>query len=185
MLNIYRDKNYLNIKKTVDLAFFLSIAIVLSVFESFIPISFVLPGVKLGLTNIILVLLITKYSFKELLIFQVIKIVITTFILGVFSTFMFSLSGGLLALVLMFFAKKIFKSKITIYTVSMIGGIAHNVGQTLFAMWFLNAYELIFYIPALVVVGCITGFILGYIIEKLAIQLEGVINYDRYKKIFS
>ncbi len=185
MPNYYRNKDYLSIKKLVDFSFFLSIGIVLSIFETFIPISFILPGIKLGITNIVLLMLLDRFNFKDLLLFQLLKITITTLILGVFSTFMFSICGGMLALVLMVGSKKIFSTHITIYTTSMLGAIGHNVGQVLFAMYFLNAYELIFYIPILVIIGCLTGFILAFIVEKLMIQLKGVITDDKYRTLFS
>lgn len=154
-------------EKFTNFALFISISIVLSIFEMMIPINFVLPGLKLGLGNLLLVILIDYYSFKELLIFQLIKISITTFMLGLFSIYMFSLSGGMLALIVMYSLRKLFKTKITTYTVSMAGAIAHNIGQIIFAIFALKTPELISYIPLLVVFGSITGFALGYIIEKI------------------
>ncbi len=154
-------------EKLTNFALFISISIVLSIFEMMIPIGFILPGLKLGLGNLLLVILLDHYSFKELLIFQIIKISITTFILGLFSIYMFSLSGGLLALVVMYSLRKIFKTKITTYTLSMSGAIAHNLGQIIFAIFALKSPELISYIPFLVIFGSITGFGLGYLIELI------------------
>lgn len=154
-------------EKLTNFALFISISIILAIFEMFIPINFILPGVKLGLGNLLLVILIDYYSYKELLVFQVIKISITSFILGLFSLYMFSLSGGLLAVTVMFLMRKVFKDKITIYTLSISGAVAHNIGQIIFAIFSLKSPELINYIPFITIFGSITGFILGMIIEKI------------------
>lgn len=154
-------------EKLTNFALFIAISIVLSIFEMMIPINFILPGLKLGLGNLLLVILIDYYSFKELFIFQLIKISITTFILGLFSIYMFSLSGGMFALFVMYTVRKIFKTKVTTYTLSMCGAIAHNIGQIIFAIFALKSPELVSYIPFLVMFGSITGFILGYFIEKI------------------
>ncbi|WOO86666.1 Gx transporter family protein [Mollicutes bacterium LVI A0039] len=162
-----KSKRLIESEKITNFALFISISMILAMFEIFIPINFVVPGAKLGLGNILLVILIDYYSFNELFIFQLIKISITTFILGLFSVYMFSLSGGMLALVVMFAIRKIFKTKVTTYTLSMCGAISHNIGQIIFAIFALKSPELIGYIPFLVVLGSISGFALGYVIEKI------------------
>lgn len=157
----------INAEKLTNFALFIAISIVLSIFEMMIPINFLMPGLKLGLGNLLLVILLDYYTFRELFIFQLIKISITTFILGLFSIYLFSLSGGMLALVVMYSLRKLFKTKITTYTLSMAGAIAHNLGQILFAIYALKSPELISYIPFLAVFGSITGFMLGYLIERI------------------
>ncbi len=162
-----KSQKLIETEKITNFALFISISIVLSIFEMLIPINFVIPGVKLGLGNMLLVILLDYYDFKELLVFQIIKISVTTFILGLFSIYLFSLSGGLLALVVMYSVRKIFKGKVTTYTLSMCGAIAHNIGQIIFAIYALKTPELIGYVPFLVVFGSITGFGLGYCIELI------------------
>ncbi len=162
-----KSKRVIETIMLTNFVLFIAISIVLSIFEMMIPINFVIPGIKLGLGNLLLVILLDYYNFNDLLIFQLVKISITTFILGLFSTYLFSLSGGMLALVMMYSTKKIFKSKITTYTVSMIGAISHNIGQIIFAIFALKAFELIGYIPFLVIFGSVTGFMLAFIIEKI------------------
>ncbi len=171
-----KSKEYLNVQKIINFTLFISIAIALSIFDMLIPINLILPGAKLGLSNIILVLLIKHYNLKELIIFQFIKITITTFIVGLFSVYLFSLSGGFLALFVMYGLYKIFKEKISVYTLSMAGAISHNIGQIIFAIFYLKSIELIFYIPFLVLYGSITGFVLGYIILKINPYVERKIN---------
>lgn len=172
------DKSFklIETEKLTNFALFISISIVLSIFEMLIPINFIMPGLKLGLGNLLLIILLDHYSFKELLVFQLLKISITTFMLGLFSIYLFSLSGGILALIVMYGLRKLFKSKITIYTLSMSGAIAHNIGQILFAIFALKSPELISYIPFLCVFGSITGFMLGYIAEYIKPYITRGIN---------
>ncbi len=162
-----KSEKLIETEKITNFALFISISIVLSIFEMLIPINFIIPGVKLGLGNMLLVVLLDYYDFKELLVFQIIKISVTTFILGLFSVYMFSLSGGLLALIVMYSVRKIFKTKVATYTLSMCGAIAHNIGQIMFAIYALKAPELIGYVPFLVLFGSVTGFGLGYCIDLI------------------
>ncbi len=167
---MHKSEQLKQVEKITNFALFISISIVLSIFEMLFPINFAIPGLKLGLGNILLVILLDYYTFSELFVFQLIKISITTFILGLFSTFLFSICGGIFALIIMFTLHRLVK-KISIYTLSMAGAIAHNIGQITFAMFALNAFELINYIPFLVIFGSITGFVLALIIEKIKIPL--------------
>ncbi len=185
MDKMIRDNDYLNVKKLVNMSIFISIAIGLSLFEAMLPITFIVPGVKLGLANIILLLLLDHYSFKELVLFQFIKITITTFILGLFSVYIFSLVGGYLALILMYSSKKIFGQKISIYSLSVIGAVGHNLGQLSFAIIYLKAVELIMYAPLLVVFGCISGIFIGMITNKIKLPIERKLNHDTLREFFS
>lgn len=162
-----KTRRLVETEKLTNFALFISLSIVLSIFEMMIPVNFILPGLKLGLGNLLLVILLDYYSFTELFIFQLIKISITTFILGLFSVYLFSLSGGMFALVIMYSMRKLFKTKITTYTLSMCGAIAHNFGQIVFAIIALKSPELVSYIPFLVIFGSVTGFALGYVIEQI------------------
>ncbi|MGL5020467.1 MAG: Gx transporter family protein [Mycoplasmatales bacterium] len=179
MDNKIRDIRYINIKKLVNMSLFISISILLSIIEAMLPISFLVPGIKLGLANIILVLLIFNYSLKDLIVFQFVKITVTTFILGVFSVYLFSLSGGMLALFIMYTFKKVFGKYVTIYTISVLGSVAHAVGQTLFAAFYLKTSELILYIPFLVIFGCISGLAIGHIAFKIQPSFERKLNDNR------
>jgi heptaprenyl diphosphate synthase len=182
--NFIRDKNYIEVKKSVAMALFIAMAICLSVIEAFIPINFVIPGVKLGLANIILVILLYHYNFKQLLMFQFLRITITSFILGIFSVYLFAMTAGVFSLLIMYSLVKLFKNKISLYVISMSGAIVHNVVQVLVAIIFMRTPELVYYIPYVVIFGVITGFINGYIITKLKPSIDGVIANDSHQEFF-
>ncbi len=171
-----KRSSYKKLEQTINFTLFVSLAITLSIFDSIIPINFLIPGIKLGIANIIVVILLDYYSYKQLLALQVIRVTITAFVLGLFSVYFFSLFGAFFSLTLMFGARKIFKEKITIYTLSMLGAIAHNLGQIIFAIWYLKTPELIYYIPFLVAFGSITGFLMGMVVDYVKPYVERTIN---------
>ncbi len=173
-----KTKTYLSVEKTVNLTLFISLAITLSLFDNLIPVNFIVPGMKLGLANLVIVLLLPYYRLRDLILIQVLRVTITAFILGLFSIYFFSLSGAIVALILMYFARRIFKTKISYYTISMIGAIGHNFGQICFAIIYFRTPQLIYYLPFLVLFGSITGFFLGHVITKIAKVVEGRFNVE-------
>ncbi len=170
------DPNYISINKMVNLSLFISIAIVLSIFESFLPFTYIVPGLKLGLSNIILILILPYYSFLELLLFQVVKVTITSFILGLLSVYLFSLSGALCALIVIYITYKIFRDKVTRESLSVLGAIFHNVGQLFFSIFYLSALGLLYYLPFMVFAASCTGLINGFIISKIGYVFDRNFN---------
>ena len=185
MLNVYRDTDYIKIRKIVNMALFISISIVLSVLESFIPISVAIPGVKLGLANIVLLMMIYHYSFKDLLVFQFIRITITSFILGLFSVYLFSMFAGIISLSVMYGLHKLFGKHIKIYSISIIGAITHNISQIIFAIFYVQSLTLILYIPILSIVGVFTGFAIAWIVDNKLDTIQRKLNDDSIKELFS
>lgn len=178
-----RDENFIKIKQIVNLTLFISIAILLSVFEAYIPIlSFAIPGVKLGLSNVILLLILPYYKFQQLLIFQFLKVTISTFILGIFSVYLFSLVASIVALVVMYLVYRAFSEHISIYSLSILGSISHNVTQLILAMIYVKSIYLYNYLNVLVISGFIMGLIIAYISDKkLSILKRKLIN-DSFRK---
>ncbi len=170
------SSEYKEINRIVNLSLFISVAIVLSIFESFLPFTYVLPGFKLGLSNILIILMLPYYSFNELLLFQVVKVTVTNFILGLLSVYIFSLSGAMFSLIFVYLCYKIFKSKITVESLSVIGAVFHNLGQLLFAMIYLKTPELILYLPFMILLASLTGLINGFIVSKIKIAFDRNFN---------
>ena len=139
----------------------IALALALSYTERFIPLQmFVpLPGVKLGLANVVtltaLYLLGSRYAFAVLLI----RCMMGAFFGGGISGLLFSLSGGVLAMVVMAFCKKV--PIFSVYGVSILGAAAHNIGQIFAAMVLLQSYYIAAYLPYLLVVALFTGFAIG------------------------
>ncbi|MBR5559121.1 MAG: Gx transporter family protein [Oscillospiraceae bacterium] len=141
----------------------IALALALSYTERFIPLQmiFPLPGIKLGLANIVtlvaLYLLKTRHAFMILIP----RCVFGALFGGGITALMFSLCGGILALSVMAFAKKI--PAFSIYGVSILGAAAHNVGQILAAMVLMRSIFIGAYLPYLLLIAILTGFLTGSI----------------------
>lgn len=152
----------LNLRKTIFLAMMTSIAIVLSVVESMISSTlFLIPGVKLGLSNIVTIVILYRYSWKEASVVVVIRILLAALISPVATLVSFALSssGGIVALLTMVFIQK---TKIfSILGVSVAGSLMHMVGQLLLAMVLLDTPTLIYYLPYMLLLSVPTGIVTG------------------------
>jgi len=158
----------MNTKKIAKLSMLLSISVVLGLLESLIPIfSGVIPGIKLGLANIVIVYAIYKFSFKDALYISILRVILIGLLrTGLFSiTFFFSLSGAIISLVVMYLVKKY--TKLSIVGVSIVGAIFHSIGQIIIAIIFLNNINIIYYLPILLISSVITGIIVGLCADKI------------------
>lgn len=151
-------------KKEIRLAMLLSISIILNILESFIPI-FNFPGLRIGLANIITLLVLYTYGFKDAIYIALLRVLLVGILrTGLFSiTFYFSLFGTILSLITMGIIKK---TKLSIIGVSIVGAIMHNVGQIIASFIFINT-NMIYYLPLLIITSIITGTIIGLISNQL------------------
>jgi heptaprenyl diphosphate synthase len=147
------------------LGVFTAMAMVLSYVEAILPINFGIPGMKLGLANLITVIILYKVDFKCALTVSVLRIVLSGFLFGNLFSIVYSLSGGLLSLFAMTLAKKI--KLFSVCGVSILGGVMHNVGQLIVAVIILESFNLTYYLPMLLVSGLITGMLIGVISGEL------------------
>ena len=151
-------------KKTAVFGMYLAFAMILSYIEVLIPLPIPIPGIKLGLANLAIILILYLYGYKEALLVNVVRIILTGLLFTNVSMILYSLAGGLLSLACMGLAKK--ARVFSIQCVSMIGGIAHNVGQILVAFAVVRTYGVFYYVPFLLLAGSVTGWLIG-ILEKL------------------
>ena len=151
------------VKRWSIIAMLLAMAIILSIVESFIPIW--IPGVKLGLANVIILIMLYEFKSTEAFLVQLLRIFIASLLRGTLFGPQFSLSiaGGLLAFIgmLLFTRIKIF----TPLGVSAIGSIMHATGQILAAMWILGTWAVLYYLPFIMLLSLITGILSGIIAD--------------------
>lgn len=158
----------MNTRKIAKLSMLLAISVVLSLIESLIPIfNGIIPGVKLGLANIVIVFAIYKFSFKEALYLSILRVFLVGILrTGLFSiTFFFSISGALLSLIFMYIFKRY--TKLSVVGVSVIGAVSHSIGQIIIAILFLSNINIVYYLPILLISSVITGILVGMISERL------------------
>lgn len=159
-------------RKISMIAVFTAFAVIVSYVESFIPI-IPIPGVKLGFANIAIVLAIYLIGIKEALIIDILRILIVGFLFGSLMSIAFALTGGILSFAVMALLAK--WNKISIVTVSICGGITHNIGQIIVAALAVQTFAVVTYVPALLIAGLVCGAIIGMI---------SAIIYSRTHKLF-
>ena len=149
---------------------FTALALIFSYVEAMIPINFGIPGVKLGLANLIVVIVLYKGNWKDALFIAVARIVLSGFIFGNLFSILYSLAGGLLSLFVMILLKK--TNAFSIAGVSIGGGAAHNVGQLLVAMFVVQTYQVGYYLPVLLIAGVLTGALIGIVALEVVKRLR-------------
>ena len=155
----------------------LSMSIVLSIIESFIPLfnGFV-PGLKLGLANIIVLIVLYKYEVKDAFFVSLLRVIVVGIMrTGLFSVnFFFSLSGALFSCCAMALTKK---TRFSMIGVSVIGSLFHSIGQILIAVVFLKNSNMFYYLPWLLLFSIPTGLFIGYVSKILLSELEDKVNF--------
>lgn len=166
----------MEMKKFTRLSMLLALCVVLNIIESFIPIfNGSIPGLKLGLANVIVVIVLYLYSFKDAVYISILRVFIVGILrTGLFSmTFFFSLGGAILSILIMFLAKK---TKLSVIGVSILGSISHSVGQILIAILIINNVNVAYYTPWLLLfsipTGILTGVISKYSVNHLKNRLQ-------------
>ena len=151
---------------------FTSLALILSYVELLIPINFGIPGMKLGLANLLVVILLYKGCPRDALLLSVIRILLAGLIFGNMFSIFYSLGGGLLSLAVMVFLKK--TGQFTVAGISIGGGASHNVGQLLVAMFVVQTYQVGYYLPVLLIAGVITGAVIGILSAEVLKRTQSI-----------
>ena len=159
-------------KKVGYYGVFLALALVLSYVESLIPFYFGVPGMKLGLTNVIVLILLYLYGPADALIISVTRVILAGFLFGNAFSIIYSLAGALFSFVVMALLKR--TKKFQIVTVSAVGGICHNLGQILVAVCVVENYHLMLYFPMLMAAGIVMGLLIGVAAREVLIRLQNL-----------
>lgn len=117
------------------------------------------PGIKMGLPNIILIFLLYRRGFVPAATVSLLRMVLVTLLFGNTMAFFYSLAGGVLSMAVMVLLRRL--NFLSVTGVSVAGGVSHNVGQILMAMWLLNTAELGYYLIVLAITGTVAGLLIG------------------------
>lgn len=148
---------------------FTALALIFSYVETLIPINFGIPGVKLGLANLVIVIALYKMRFGDVLLLAITRVLLSGFIFGNYFSIIYSLAGGILSLCIMGILKK--SNKFSVLGISMAGGVAHNIGQLIVAMLVVETFAVVTYVPVLLIFGLITGFVIGIAADEMLRRL--------------
>lgn len=147
-------------KATAFLGVFTAVALILAYVEFLLPPLFPsIPGIKMGLPNIIIVFLLYRRSAYSAIAVSLLRIVLVTMLFGNVMALMYSLAGGILSLLIMILLRRL--NFLSTVGVSVAGGVSHNVGQVLMAMLLLETAELEYYLVVLIITGIIAGVFIG------------------------
>lgn len=160
---------------------FVSVSLVLSYIEAIIPINLPVPGMKLGLANIVIIWVLYSMGIKAAAIVSLVRVILAGFMFGNMYSIIFSMAGALLSLITMYFLKRI--KAFSIIGVSIAGGVMHNAGQIIVSMIVLENVRMAYYFPALMISGVVAGIAIGLLggilYRKIKILPQ---NTDRGKK---
>ncbi|WP_425350711.1 Gx transporter family protein [Proteiniclasticum aestuarii] len=188
MKTLSQDGQVTTMNKTTKMIFISLIvaqALVLHVIEGMIPVPIGIPGAKLGLANIFTIISLYILGFRSTVVVVVMRVALATMFGGTLSSFLFSLSGGLLSLLSMAMIKNLLKDKVSIIGVSGAGAVSHNIGQLLVASYIVRNWTVMMYLPVLTFIGIGTGIFIGitanYIIGHMS-RIKAVNKISRLKE---
>lgn len=151
-------------KKAITVALYgllTALALVLSFVETLIPIPIPIPGVKLGLANLVTVVGLYLIGIPGTIAVTLVRIVLVGFSFGNPYSMIYGLSGSFLSLLVMAILKK--TGRFSQISISVLGGIAHNIGQITFASVIVQTSGVFYYLPFLIAAGCIAGTLIGIV----------------------
>lgn len=157
-------------KNITTLGIMASIGILLGYIESFISLPIRVPGIKLGLSNCITVLVLYLFGPIEAFVVLLVRVLLSGFLFGSGFSIIYSLVGGLFSFFIMFLLYK--SDKISIIGLSVLGGVSHNFAQLLLATIVVRSMDALYYLPILIISGIIAGLIVG------------IVSINLYKRLF-
>ncbi|GFI22091.1 hypothetical protein IMSAGC011_00864 [Lachnospiraceae bacterium] len=160
----------MKIKNIAYCAMLTTLAMIFGYVEALIPFQFGLPGIKLGVANIVIVIALYLLPAGQVFAIQGMRIILVSFLFGNMSMMLYSLAGGFLSLSIMLILKK--TNWFSMVGISVVGGVSHNIGQLIVAAFVVQNLKVAFYVPALLIAGLITGCLIGMLAYKIKPILE-------------
>ena len=166
-------------KKFTRLSMLLALSVALNVIEASLPLfNGYIPGLKLGLANIVTLFIIYQFSLKDAFYVGILRVFLVGILrTGLFSTtFFFSLSGVIFSIICMYLAKNFLK--LSSVGVSIVGSIAHSTGQVFTSILLLQMNSMIYYLPWLLLFSIPTGILVGLICKQLVKFYDEVLSFE-------
>lgn len=151
-------------KKTAYLGLFSAIAIILGYVESLIPLFAGIPGIKLGLANLAVLFILSRYTYREAALVSFVRILVIGFLFGNLFSILYSLAGAAVSLTAMTLLLR--HTDFSIYSISVAGGVSHNAAQLVTAILLLRTPALLYYGPALLISGVVTGMLIAWLTQE-------------------
>lgn len=149
-----------SVRHLTRLAMYTTLALALYGLESLLPPPIPVPGVKLGLANIVTLLLLRNYSAQDAATVLALRILLSAFAFGQAVSFAYSLAGGVCCFLIMYVINRLLQNHF-LYLTSIFGALSHNLGQLLAAYVLTSVSGIMVYLPVLAVSGIMTGLFIG------------------------
>lgn len=153
--------------KVAKYGLFAALALMMSYVEMLLPIPLLMPGMKLGLANVIMVVVLYDMDAKSAFFISLVRVMLAGLLFQGFAGLLYSLAGAFCSWLIMVLLKK--SKHLSIVGVSVAGGVFHNVGQILVAAAVVENIKMAYYLPVLLVSGVVTGFVIG-VVARLCLQ---------------
>ena len=161
-------------KRVATYGVLVALAFIFSYIEAIFPLPMPIPGMKLGLANIVIVVALYTMGYKEGFVISLVRIVLVGFTFGNMNMMLYSLGGGILSFAMMALMKRL--DLLSIVGVSVIGAVFHNIGQILVAMCILESTVLLYYLPFLLVSALVAGVLIGILGAMMSKRLTNVMK---------
>lgn len=159
-------------KHVAKIGIFVALAMVFSYIEVLIPFNFGIPGVKLGIANIVVVTALYQLKAKEVFMISLVRIFLMGVLFGNGVSLIYSLAGGILSLSVMLICKK--TNLFSVIGVSVAGGVSHNIGQILAAAFVIHNSSIFYYLVVLGIAGIVTGLLIGFLSEHIISAMKQI-----------
>lgn len=147
------------LNKTAYMGLLTALALILSYVENLISFQPGIPGIKIGLANLAVLICLYLFSWREAMILTIVKAVVSGLLFGNLFMIAYSLAGALVSALTMIFLKK--SGLFHVPVVSAAGGVMHNMGQLLVALFVVETYSVVYYMPVLILSGLAAGIVIG------------------------
>ena len=158
--------------RMTTLSLLFALAMIFSFVESRLPTFIPIPGVKLGLCNVVIIFTLLKLGAPAAIAVSLLRVLLSSILFGNAAAFFYSLAGAILSLAVMILMKRfrIFSA----VGISVLGGVMHNIGQLLMAWILLGTAGVMYYLPVLLIAGVIAGALIGLLSAYLAKRAENL-----------
>ena len=155
--------------KITYIAVLSALAVVFGYIESLFPLPIAIPGIKLGISNIVILFALMKMNKSDAFFILIIKVLVCSLLFSGINSLFYSFSGGIMSFLAMILALKL---GLSIIGASMAGGVFHNLGQILMASVILGSFSAFYYLPVLLLSGLIVGGIVGLLCKTVISRLK-------------
>ncbi len=161
-------------KRIANIGLMTALAMIFSYVEAMLPINFGIPGVKIGIANLVVVSGVYILNIKDVWMISMIRIFLMGLLFGNGVSLIYSLSGGVLSLLVMMLLKK--SGIFSIKGVSVAGAVSHNIGQLIAASVVIGNLSIFYYFPVLLIAGVVMGIIIGMLSGRILTGVKPEMN---------